>query len=140
VCTTSYPFMVLFNVVFFAISGAFGLRFLLQTLHRLNVAEIHRQPMPASESWETQASTGPDEASRPQEQSGPLEPLQNRVMSEHVKTVFRLWVIEFGLVGAQMGWVLRPFIGDPSLPFSWFRVRESNFFLAIFQKLASLIS
>ena len=61
-------------------------------------------------------------------------------MSGHVKTVFRLWVIVFALVGAQMGWVLRPFIGDPNLPFAWFRVRESSFFLAILQKLASLFS
>src|SRR3954451_3710149 len=40
VSTTSYPFMVLFNVVVFAVAGLFGLRFLLQTLHRLNVAAV----------------------------------------------------------------------------------------------------
>jgi hypothetical protein len=139
-CTTSYPFMVLFNVVVYAISGAFGLRFLLQTLHRLNVADTLRQRMPESESWEAQETAGPGESPSPSEQPGPLDPLRNRVLSGHVKTVFRLWVIVFGLVGAQMGWVLRPFIGDPNLPFAVFRSRESNFFLAILQKLASLIS
>ncbi len=30
-----------------------------------------------------------------------------------VRVGFRCWVVLFGLVGAQMGWVLRPFIGDP---------------------------
>ena len=138
VCTTSYAFMVLFNVVIFAISGAFGLRFLLQTLHRLNVAETLRDRTPVSETWETPEAAGPGEAASPQERSGPLDPLQNRVLSGHIKTVFRLWVIVFGLVGAQMGWVLRPFIGNPNMPFTWFRARESNFFLAVLQKLASL--
>src|SRR5688572_30781870 len=37
--TTSYPFMVLLNVVVFTISGFLGLSFLLQTLHRISVAE-----------------------------------------------------------------------------------------------------
>ena len=37
VSTTSYPFMVLFNVVVCGVSGALGLSFLLQTLHRLSI-------------------------------------------------------------------------------------------------------
>jgi hypothetical protein len=61
-------------------------------------------------------------------------------LSGHVKTVFRLWVIVFGLVGAQMGWVLRPFIGNPNVPFTWFRGRESNFFQAVFHTFLSLFS
>jgi hypothetical protein len=35
---------------------------------------------------------------------------------------------------------LRPFIGNPDLDFTWFRGRESNFFLAILQTLARLFS
>jgi hypothetical protein len=130
VCTTSYPFMQLFNVVVFAVAGLFGLRFLLQTLHRLNVAAV--QPPPAGPSA---AGSGAEA-----EPAGPLEPVRDRAVSEHVKTVFRLWVIVFGLVGAQMGWVLRPFIGSPNLPFSWFRHRESNFFMAVMQALANLFA
>jgi hypothetical protein len=30
-----------------------------------------------------------------------------------------------------MSWVLRPFIGNPDLPFTWFRARESNFFIDV---------
>lgn len=37
-----------------------------------------------------------------------------------------------------MGWLLRPFIGAPDLPFTWFREREGNFFLSIFQQLQNL--
>src|SRR5262249_58477187 len=42
VSTTSYPFMVLFNVVVFGVSGGLGLTFLLQTLHRLSIAGSQR--------------------------------------------------------------------------------------------------
>lgn len=46
----------------------------------------------------------------------------------------------YGVVGAQMGWILRPFIGNPDLPFTWFRARESNFFAALFGVLKRLLS
>ena len=56
-----------------------------------------------------------------------------------MRTVFRIWVIVFALVGAQMGWVLRPFIGSPHMVFAWFRPRESNFFEGVFNALRHLI-
>jgi hypothetical protein len=124
VCTTSYRFMQLLNVVVFAVSGLFGLRFLLQTLHRLNLAAPPRAESGApAETW--------SEA----EAAGPLDPVRDRAVSQQVRVVFRVWVVVFGLVGAQMGWVLRPFIGNPGLPFAWFRHRESNFFMAVLQAL-----
>jgi len=128
VTTASYPFILLFNVAVFAVAGFLGLAFLLQTLHRLSV--LDSQP-PAG----TEVQTRADE-----ESASALDPLENRVLSKHVKTVFRLWVIVFALVGAQMGWVLRPFVGNPALPFTWFRGRESNFFQAVFQIFMSLFS
>jgi len=54
--------------------------------------------------------------------------------------VFHLWLLLFALVGAQMGWVLRPFIGNPAVPFTLFRHRESNFFEAVFTHLKHLFS
>src|SRR4051812_48701798 len=39
VSTSSYSFMILLNVVVFAVSGMLGLTFLLQTLHRLSAAQ-----------------------------------------------------------------------------------------------------
>jgi hypothetical protein len=131
VSTTSYPFMVLFNVVVCTVSGALGLLFLLQTLHRLSIIDSQRPAVSASEGLEAAEPSGP---------VGPLDPLENRVLGKHVKTVFQLWVIVFALVGAQMGWVLRPFIGNPDLPFTWFRGRESNFFQAVSRTFQSLFS
>ena len=59
VSTTSYPFMVLFNVVVFAVAGVLGLTFLLQTLQRLNVAETRRRQSTATvtETWTPDEST-----------------------------------------------------------------------------------
>jgi hypothetical protein len=125
VSTTSYPFMQLFNVVIFAVSGSLGLSFLLQTLHRLSILDSQTPGEPARESVEP---------------AGALDPVENRVLGKHVKTVFKIWVIVFGLVGAQMGWVLRPFIGSPDSPFVWIRGRESNFFQAVWRIFLSLFS
>ena len=131
VSTTSHPFMVLFNVVVFSVSGGLGLLFLLQTLHRLSVLDIGQPAVSASEGLQEVQPSGP---------VGPLDPLENRVLGKHVKTVFQLWVIVFGLVGAQMGWVLRPFVGNPNMQFTWLRARESNFFQSVWYTFLSLFS
>jgi hypothetical protein len=145
VSTTSYPFMVLFNVVVCGVSGALGLSFLLQTLHRLSILDLQmpRTPTPAEHRVaveqrlsELDSGSGPASTGAP----GPLDPVPDRVLGKHVKTVFNLWVIVFALVGAQMGWVLRPFIGNPNMPFTWFRGRGSNFFQAVLHTLQNLFS
>ena len=35
--------------------------------------------------------------------------------------MLRLWLLIYAFVGIQMGWVLRPFLGHPHLPVSFFR-------------------
>jgi hypothetical protein len=128
VSTTSYPFMVLFNVAVFGVSGVLGLVFLLQTLQRLSVldSEVERE-----------SAAG---RTAEQEPMSALDPLEGRVLGKHVKAVFRVWVIVFALVGAQMGWVLRPFIGHPSLPFVLFRGREFNFFQGVLRMIRDLFA
>jgi hypothetical protein len=37
-----------------------------------------------------------------------------------------------------MGWILRPFIGAPSAPFQWFRERQSNFFIVVWESFLRL--
>ena len=59
-------------------------------------------------------------------------------MPDKARTVFRVWVVVYGVVGAQMGWVLRPFIGAPGMEFSFFRDRQSNFFLDLFENIGRL--
>jgi hypothetical protein len=131
--TTSHPFMVLVNVVVFAVSGALGLIFLLQTLQRLSMAP---PTSPSTKAVEDLARNPFQVDPAP----GALDPLEGQVLGRHVKAVFRCWVVLFGLVGAQMAWVLRPFIGNPSMPFVWIRPRDSNFFQGVLHALASVFS
>ena len=44
--------------------------------------------------------------------------------------ILTIWVVIYMLVGTQMGWILRPFIGNPNTEFAWFRPREGAFFTA----------
>ena len=46
----------------------------------------------------------------------------------------------YGLVGAQMAWILRPFVGRPGMPFEWFRHRGSNFFEGVWTAIQHLFS
>lgn len=124
--TTSYSFMLLLNVLAFGIAGLLGLKFLLQTLHRLTISQHPR----------TAASTPPVITETSDE--GPLEKGLAHSRSAQVKLVFGCWMTAFALVGAQMSWLLRPFLGSPDRPFSFFRSRESNFFEAVWHHLGQL--
>ncbi|MFO0858105.1 MAG: hypothetical protein U0640_12200 [Phycisphaerales bacterium] len=53
--------------------------------------------------------------------------------------IFKVWVLIYGLVGLQMGWILRPFIGHPSAAFEWFRPRTGSFFTGFFESLSRLV-
>lgn len=148
--TSSYAFVLLVNVAVFAASGTLGCLFLLQTLQRLGLpsdrpklAEMEKDagiematPLPQPmELAVAKASVASDE-----KDLGALDPIEDQVLHGHVKTVFQIWVILFGVVGAQMGWVLRPFVGNPNVPFAWFRGRDSNFFEAVYRAFKSLFS
>jgi hypothetical protein len=104
VSTTTYAFMVLVNVAAFGVSGLLGILFLLRTLQRLSLAPSGPEPGEKSESGEIAGQGG-----AAVEPPSALDPLEGRIMARNVKTVFRCWVVLFGLVGAQMSWVLRPF-------------------------------
>ena len=149
--TPNYSFIVLLNVGIFAIAGMLGLMFLIQSLNRLassTAQQISRAGIsdpvqqsratiqPASQRDPRTPTTAIDfvDTAPPADAvliPSAIESPTNMQLGRHVKKVFACWVIVFGLVGAQMGWVLRPFIGSPELPFQFFRARESNFFEAV---------
>ncbi len=157
-CTSSYPFMQLLNVTVSGVAGFLGLAFLLRTLHRLVLIQENKlmgeaaaavpPPPPAPPIPTPVAPPGvvpPEGANVPFspdiEQAKKLSALDRYGYThQKAKYVVRIWTIVFGLVGAQMSWVLRPFIGTPNLPFEWFRERESNFFLAVLNALQALFS
>jgi hypothetical protein len=166
VTSTSYPFIVLLNVVVCAVAGFLGLSFLIQTLNRLSVADwLARTQAPTPQSTTPQSTTPlpaetPFAGSEPGEQGpfavdvglgeprpmvaakrpGPLDGLTGYVLNPQVRGVFLVWITVFGLVGGQMSWLLRPFIGNPDTPFTWFRPRDSNFFEAVYKLLWTLLA
>jgi hypothetical protein len=52
--------------------------------------------------------------------------------------ILQLWLILYGLVGCQLGWTLRPFFGNPGMPFELFRERGGNFYLDIMRAMAEI--
>lgn len=137
--TTSHDFMVLLNVLVFAGSGFLGLGFLLQTLHRLSIVDRSGLMQPIAKEPAVDAAEGLAESSATPE-PGALERISEHLLGTRVKTVFVCWIVMFGLVGAQMSWILRPFIGDPDREFTWFRHRGSNFFQAVWYTFWNLFS
>jgi hypothetical protein len=124
--TTSYPFMVMLNVVMLGLSGVIGLGFLLNTLRKMaRTAALDRERRDAAE-----LQARGDEAA-------PATTEAEQVSSANL--IFQVWVIIFGLVGAQMSWLLRPFIGHPGGPITFFRPREGNFFQSVLEHISQLL-
>ncbi len=129
--TSNYPFMLLLNVGVFAASGILGVLFLLRTLQRLTAAQLPPTPeVVVLEPVETIPNTKPTA----------LDSVAGRAAGRQVRLVFWCWVLIFALVGSQMGWVLRPFIGAPDMEFTWFRPRGSSFFEGVGKALPIVFS
>lgn len=141
VSTTSYSFMVLLNVAASTVAGMLGLLFMLRTLGR--VVRLQAGPAgftaPGHVTEYPPPAQGADFPPPLPSGAGSLDRM-DAPDPRRARTVFKVWTFVFALVGAQMSWVLRPFIGDPNQPFEWFRAREGNFFLAVLTALQSLFS
>lgn len=120
--TDSYEFMLLLNVAFFTIGGLLG----LSTLRRMTAAVL-----PLTSVAGPTSETGPE--AKPVRPAVPVAELE-------VHRLLGLWGFVYGVVGAQMAWLLRPFVGTPNLEFAWFRPREDNVFLGLVSVLRALFS
>jgi hypothetical protein len=131
VSTPSYAFMVLLNVAFFAVSGAVGLAVLSRTL-----GSVFEVPKPSI------APLGADASKQEREQhAAEVRQLERRAvrLQSGPKRIFFAWSAIYGLVGSQMGWILRPFIGAPAAGFEIFRTREGSFFEGFFTALGKFL-
>ena len=138
--TKSYAFIQLLNVAVFSVAGVLGLIFLRQTLHRLtSIGDAMVAGRAGSPEEETSHAPLADDVDD-REIASALDMPTGQTLGRHTRAVFGCWMVVFALVGAQMGWVLRPFIGDPNLRFEWFRERRSNFFEAVFNALGALFT
>jgi hypothetical protein len=55
------------------------------------------------------------------------------------RRVVSLWVILYAVVGSQMAWTLRPFVGAPSLPFELFRNLGGNFYSNVLGSIGEIL-
>jgi hypothetical protein len=148
VSTTSYSFMLLLNVAVFTVAGLLGLRFLFLTLHRLsrarNGADIDEDAVALEEEFDRLVEIDPQRAIdilpelQVEKRRGALDRKEREEANPKVQTIFRIWVVVFGLVGAQLSWVMRPFIGSGVEKFQWFSPRESSFFEAVWSAFVHL--
>lgn len=134
--TENYHFMKILNVAFFAVAGFFGIGALLKALRSLLKQEPPPTPQPSAQ---PQPPLVPPvmnpTAPFPLKQSW-----EDDYESRRVNVVFRIWIVIYMVVGAQMGWVLRPFLCDPNSPFAWFRRRHANFFIDVWNAILKMFS
>lgn len=142
--TESYGFMVLFTVFVFGVSGTFGMYFLLKTLKQMTqlldeaaqpalVDGISGEPIEVVE--EPAKAKSIERMYRQARQQESLDQMRGK----RVRSIFSVWLLLFMVVGMQMAWILRPFLGNPNEPFMWFRPRTGNFFQSVIQTLQSVL-
>ena len=144
--TDSYSFMVVLNVVFFGVAGFAGLGFLRKALNAVFAlpprSKSDPEPEPEVEPEPDHPEPGPlEKAGIVVAERQPLRPLTRRSELAQVANplrIFTIWTVIYAVVGAQMGWILRPFIGAPNLEFTLFRKREGSFFEGLFTALGNL--
>lgn len=57
------------------------------------------------------------------------------------RILLRCWLIIYGFVGIQMGWILRPFIGQPDQPTTFFREEIwGNAYVILYKMITSLLN
>ena len=114
--TSNYSFILILNVVVFSTAGLFGAVYLVKLLTRESQVETLLEP----------------------DEDAPLRVTARPTQGTGLGAVFYVWLVACALVGTQMAWVLRPFVGSPWLAFTWFRPRDGSFFEAVVKSLRQL--
>lgn len=117
--TPNYYFIKIMTVAVCMLGGILGLVFMRKTLKALKPETAARRT-----SEETSEET--------------LEDITQEIKQYLPRMIFGAWILAFGLVGMQMSWLMRPFIGREGEEFSWFRAPESNFFVNVIQSIGRL--
>ena len=121
----SYPFFILLNTAILLLNGSVGLSFLIGGMHSMNAQAHIEQITPATHDQQAETDEQLVQAPAPQPRSVSMN-------------LLLIWVLLYGFVGTQLAWTLRPFHGDPSMPFVLFRPVESNFYIGVIETIARL--
>jgi hypothetical protein len=129
-----YDFIKLLNVAILTLTGLIGINFLINGMHTMNLIEADAfvpslLPVPVA------LPNAPTEAGTPAQLPPPPPPPSVRKVN---MSLLYIWIVLYGFVGTQLAWTLRPFFGDPGLPFQIFRRIEGNFYVNMFQTIFAL--
>lgn len=151
--TTSYGFMVLLNVLLMGIAGFVSIGFLVRALTKLSRGDLELASTPSSTPESQPSTTSVTPPTIPpvsRANDYPPHPLQQiaqqnaaiqaarRSEPGPVPLIFAIWIMTYGIVGAQMGWILRPFIGAPGAPIEIFRPRSGSVLSGIWNAVQSM--
>jgi hypothetical protein len=139
VSTESYAFMILLNTALLGVAGLIGMAFLIVRLRgagRPDRAEgAAHEPEPVGPPEVAGVDLPPRIAAWSKAQARRPQFGDFSTGARRGSGLLQLWIVIYGLVGVQMAWVLRPFIGNPDGPMALFRPVGGNFFEAIFHAL-----
>lgn len=105
--TQNYQFIKLLNVMLIGFSAVIGVKFFLKGMAKT-------------------ARSDPN----PGMARADVEPASH-------KSILNGWILLYSFVGTQLAWTLRPFMGDPGLPFEWVRRIGGNFYIDIVRAVTS---
>jgi hypothetical protein len=134
ITSTSYPFILLLTVAVFIVASGFAMNFLWRTIVNLTIRPAPPPTIPPSDTDHSESVHALNPVGS--EQVGSISPV---VTNWAVVKVFAIWIVAFALVGTQMSWVLRPFIGAPQMDFTWLRPRHDSFFEAVAKAIRLLL-
>ncbi|MEM7263108.1 MAG: hypothetical protein AAF488_14050 [Planctomycetota bacterium] len=140
--TKSYSFMVLLTVATCALAGFLGLVAFVKAL-RATEGDVSgpadprgQEPLPArapsAEADEAIEIGGPSSRARLSIPRPGAEP--------NIWQILGWWLVLYGFVGVQMGWILRPFLGAPDLPWEFVRGKSGSFLESVFHHIGRLFA
>ena len=125
IVTSNYSFIKTLVAAFSTFAGLLGIRVILGELMRESKSDV--APSVRDTPGEPSAS-----------ETAPDRPV--RVRADGNLLLLLIWSGLFALVGSQMAWILRPFIGSPDADFTWFRPSGGNLFLDLFGTIRDLLA
>jgi hypothetical protein len=148
--TTSYSFMVLMSTAACALAGMIGIKVFVKAINE----PPDTIPVPESIGVEFQEPGASGQAQSSPEFSEEAEEAEEAVTSTGAKfraftrppcvnkNIWQLlgwWVTLYAFVGGQMGWVLRPFIGNPDMPFVLLRGKTGSLLEGILYHIHKIV-
>jgi hypothetical protein len=125
--TLSYSFMVLLTVFACVLAGFLGIRVFVRAIN---------EPAPDA-SGEAPSTTPVATAETPSAPAGLFS--RPAHIDKNIWQLLGWWVALYAFVGAQMGWMLRPFIGSPELQFILFRGKGGSLVESVIHHLRQII-